>query len=177
MSTPDTDLRSLFELMSDGALVVDEREGRVVAANRAFGELVEREVEELAGGEVASLLAFESEGAGAVVAADAGERASLFAGGGRGWIPVRVERAPVGWGGREATLYVVRRNVRLGEHDGEGLGEEEVRALFDYLQEATEQVEVVNRVVAAVNSSRTISEVFSLASQQMGTLVPFDRAS
>ncbi|HEX8852985.1 MAG TPA: GAF domain-containing protein, partial [Pyrinomonadaceae bacterium] len=34
-----------------------------------------------------------------------------------------------------------------------------------------------NRVVAAVNSSRTIDEVFSLASQQMRSLIPFDRAS
>ncbi|HEX5708764.1 MAG TPA: GAF domain-containing protein, partial [Pyrinomonadaceae bacterium] len=173
MSNPDTDLRRLFELMSDAALVVDEREGLIVAANKAFAGVVEREREELTGGLVASLLAFEADAAGG----DTGERASLFAGDGRGWIPVRVERAPVSWDGREASLYVVRRNVRLGEPDGEGLGEEEVRALFDYLQEATEQVEVVNRVVAAVNSSRTIAEVFSLASQQMGTLVPFDRAS
>lgn len=49
--------------------------------------------------------------------------------------------------------------------------------LFDYLHEATEQLEVVNRVVAAVNSSRTIEQVFSLASEQMSALVPFDRAS
>jgi GAF domain-containing protein len=53
----------------------------------------------------------------------------------------------------------------------------EMSALFDYLREATEQLEVVNRVVAAVNSSRSIDEVFSLASQQMRGLIPFDRAS
>lgn len=53
----------------------------------------------------------------------------------------------------------------------------EMQALFDYLREATEQLEVVNRVVAAVNSSVTIDEVFGLASEQMRALVPFDRAS
>lgn len=53
----------------------------------------------------------------------------------------------------------------------------EMSALFDYLHEATEQLEVVNRVVAAVNSSRSIDEVFSLASRQMSALIPFDRAS
>ncbi len=53
----------------------------------------------------------------------------------------------------------------------------EMSALFDYLREATEQLEVVNRVVAAVNSSRSIDEVFSLASRQMRGLIPFDRAS
>ncbi|MDX6614854.1 MAG: hypothetical protein QOD75_4040 [Blastocatellia bacterium] len=52
-----------------------------------------------------------------------------------------------------------------------------MQALFDYLREATEQLEVVNRVVAAVNSSFTIEEVFGLASEQMRALVPFDRAS
>ena len=72
---------------------------------------------------------------------------------------------------------LVRRTLtaRAGEH--ETLRPEEVGALFDFLQEATEQVEVVNRVVAAVNSSRTIDEVFKLASQQIGSVVPFDRAS
>jgi signal transduction histidine kinase len=54
---------------------------------------------------------------------------------------------------------------------------DEMSALFDYLREATEQLEVINRVVAAVNSSRTIEEVFSLASEQMRAMIPFDRAS
>ena len=54
---------------------------------------------------------------------------------------------------------------------------DEMSALFDYLREATEQLEVINRVVAAVNSSRTIEEVFELASEQMRALISFDRAS
>lgn len=53
----------------------------------------------------------------------------------------------------------------------------EMQGLFEYLREATEQLEVVNRVVAAVNSSRTIEEVFGLASEQIRAIVPFDRAS
>ncbi len=53
----------------------------------------------------------------------------------------------------------------------------ETSALFEYLREASEQLEVVNRVVAAVNSGRTIDEVFALASEQMRALVDFDRAS
>jgi len=53
----------------------------------------------------------------------------------------------------------------------------ETGALFEYLREASEQLEVVNRVVAAVNSGRTIDEVFSLASDQMRALLNFDRAS
>lgn len=63
------------------------------------------------------------------------------------------------------------------EPEPESVTSDEMSALFDYLHEATEQLEVVNRVVAAVNSSRSIDEVFSLASRQMRALIPFDRAS
>lgn len=63
------------------------------------------------------------------------------------------------------------------DKEPEAVTSDETSALFDYLHEATEQLEVVNRVVAAVNSSRSIDEVFSLASQQMRALIPFDRAS
>src|SRR6185436_14773362 len=61
--------------------------------------------------------------------------------------------------------------------DSDVLNSTEMQALFDYLREATEQLEVINRVVAAVNSSHTIEEVFNLASRQMHALIPFDRAS
>jgi GAF domain-containing protein len=63
------------------------------------------------------------------------------------------------------------------EPQEEAVTSAETSALFEYLREATEQLEVVNRVVAAVNSGRTIDEVFNLASEQMRALVPFDRAS
>src|ERR671916_75084 len=63
------------------------------------------------------------------------------------------------------------------ETEQEAVTSAETGALFDYLREATEQLEVINRVVAAVNSGRTIDQVFSLASEQMRALVPFDRAS
>ncbi|MEA2172419.1 MAG: hypothetical protein QOD00_11 [Blastocatellia bacterium] len=63
------------------------------------------------------------------------------------------------------------------EKEPEGVTSAEMSALFDYLREATDQLEVVNRIVAAVNSSHTIEEVFELASEQMRSLIPFDRAS
>ncbi|MDX6693565.1 MAG: hypothetical protein QOF02_1168 [Blastocatellia bacterium] len=66
---------------------------------------------------------------------------------------------------------------RNPDKEQESVTSAEMNALFEYLREATEQLEVVNRVVAAVNSSRSIDEVFSLASQQMSALIPFDRAS
>jgi signal transduction histidine kinase len=54
---------------------------------------------------------------------------------------------------------------------------ERLRALADYLGEANEQLETVNRIVAAVNTGRSIEEVFELASEQIRSLVPFDRAT
>src|SRR5919112_671151 len=62
--------------------------------------------------------------------------------------------------------------------EGGGDGEvERLRALVEYLGEANEQLETVNRIVAAVNTGRSIEEVFELASEQIRSLVPFDRAS
>lgn len=54
---------------------------------------------------------------------------------------------------------------------------ERLRALVEYLGEANNQLETVNRIVAAVNTGRSIEEVFELASEQIRSLVPFDRAS
>src|SRR5215213_8169816 len=54
---------------------------------------------------------------------------------------------------------------------------ERLRALVEYLGEANEQLETVNRIVAAVNTGRTGEEVFELATEQIRSLVPFDRAS
>jgi signal transduction histidine kinase len=54
---------------------------------------------------------------------------------------------------------------------------ERLRSLVEYLSEANEQLETVNRIVAAVNTSRTVEEVFALASEQVRALIPFDRAS
>src|SRR5436309_15627781 len=52
-----------------------------------------------------------------------------------------------------------------------------LRALVGYQGEANGQLEPVNRLVAAVNTGRSIEEVFELASEQVRALVPFDRAS
>ena len=62
---------------------------------------------------------------------------------------------------------------RRGE-DGEL---ERLRERVEYLGEANEQLETVNRIIAAVNTGRSIEEVFELASEQIRSLVPFDRAS
>ncbi|HEX7956843.1 MAG TPA: hypothetical protein VF508_07880, partial [Pyrinomonadaceae bacterium] len=53
---------------------------------------------------------------------------------------------------------------------------ERLRALVEYFGEANEQLETVNRIVAAVNTGRNVEEVFELASEQIRALVPFDRA-
>ncbi|HEX8096759.1 MAG TPA: GAF domain-containing protein [Pyrinomonadaceae bacterium] len=63
------------------------------------------------------------------------------------------------------------------EAEYEAVTSAEMRSLFEYLREATDQLEVINRIIAAVNSSRRIEEVFDLASGQMRALIPFDRAS
>jgi GAF domain-containing protein len=95
---------------------------------------------------------------------------------------LRVRVAPLvcRWEERAATLYIVRcddvQEDAQEKRDLDRLARDQQRTLFDYLQEATEQVEIVNRIIAAVNASRTIDEVFGLASRHIGTLVPFDRA-
>ena len=163
MNAPDaSDFKNLFERMSDAAFVLDEDGARVLAANRAFSELANRPAEKLPGAALGSLLAFEG---------DDGAARLLTQGGGAGACVV-VERVACGWEGRRATLCLVCCPPQGAPPEGARAG-----ALLGYLQEATEQLEVVNRVVAAVNSSRTIDEVFSLASEQMRSLVPFDRAS
>ncbi|HEV3470461.1 MAG TPA: GAF domain-containing sensor histidine kinase [Pyrinomonadaceae bacterium] len=160
------DFQTLFERMSDPAVVV-EGGGRVVAANLAFAVLAAQPAGALAGRELASLIAPEGDGA-------AGR---LFVGEGQGSVAVRLESVACGWAGEGARLVFVRP-TRGAEGDGRGAPEpERLRALLDYLQEATDQLEVVNRVVAAVNSGRDIGEVFELASTQIRSLVPFDRAT
>ena len=61
--------------------------------------------------------------------------------------------------------------------DSSGSEMERTRALVEYFSEANEQLETVNRIVAAVNTGRTIEEVFEIATDQVRALVPFDRAT
>ena len=167
---PDaSDLQILFERMSDPAVVVDGG-GRVLASNLAFAVLAAQPAGALAGRELAALIAFDGGGAGGET-----EGARVFVGGGQGSVAVRLESLACRWGGRDARLLLVRQAQGA---DGRGAPDaERLRALLDYLQEATDQLEVVNRTVAAINSGRDIGEVFELASAQMRSLVPFDRAS
>ncbi|MCA1592209.1 MAG: GAF domain-containing protein [Acidobacteria bacterium] len=168
---PDiADFMALFEHTSDPALVVDEPAGRVLASNLAFAALAAWPSASLAGTELNSLFVLDGEG-------ETGERATLCVGGGEGRVSVRLEKYPCRWDGESACLYLVRESRAAGEEGPAEREADRLNALLDYLHEASEQLEVVNRIVAAVNASRTIEEVFSLASEQMRSLLSFDRAS
>ena len=171
MSGPDTGFKTLFERTSDLAVIIDEAARRVLAANRVFAACVAQTPDALAGADVESLICFDAGGESATVMRrdDVGEE--------RERIAVRVERAACMWDGRPATLCLMRLADDATGAARVPLSGAQTGALLEYLQEAADQLEVVNRVVAAVNSSRTIEEVFKLASEQIRTLIPFDRAS
>ena len=156
-------------------IVVDKAEKRVLACNDAFAALVLRSFPSLAGRDLSSSLTFEKnkdEGKDQ----DGYERATVFAG---GEYPLHVEVQCIAchWEQTDAMLCLVKQADEEAEAHTDEVTSDEASALFQYLREASEQLEVVNRVVAAVNSSRTIDEVFTLASAQMRALIPFDRAS
>jgi hypothetical protein len=167
-----TEFAELFGHISDPALVVDEAAGRVRACNDAFAALALRSCDAVAGADLTSILKFEDgDGSGA--------QATVLVNGEHP-LRVSVERLDCHWQEREAALYLFKQPEAAGAQADEAEGvvtSDEMSALFSYLREATEQLEVINRVVAAVNSSRTIEEVFNLASRQMHALIPFDRAT
>ena len=172
MSNPDTDFVLLFEHMSDPALVIDEESWNVQACNDSFAALAVRTCSNIAGSAVASILHFDGK-----EAEEKYERATVFVNGEHP-VHVRIERLECRWEGRRAQLCIVRNlDQEKTDIEQDVITSAEMGALFDYLREATEQLEVVNRVVAAVNSGQTIDDVFRLASEQMRALVPFDRAS
>lgn len=181
MQIPDTDFAALFRRISDPAIVLDAGGARVLACNEAFAALVVRSCTQLCGMDAAQFLVFDED---TIAAVESDAPATLLVNGEHA-LRVRIERSSCRWENNPATLCLVRRlenrNGELSEQKSSGgagvVTSAEMDALFDYLREATEQLEVVNRIVAAVNSSRTIGEVFELASKQMGALIPFDRAS
>ncbi|HEV2913698.1 MAG TPA: GAF domain-containing protein [Pyrinomonadaceae bacterium] len=183
MTEERNEFRELFEGMSDPAIVVDGREEHVLACNDAFTALVMRSFPSLKGRDISSSLTFERTRAGAAEEARAHDaaHATVFV---NGEYPLHIAVECIGchWEDEAATTCIVRgidretQEARDGDDDEE-MTSDETSALFEYLREATEQLEVVNRVVAAVNSSRTIDQVFTLASGQMRALIPFDRAS
>src|ERR1044071_2352255 len=171
-----TEFAELFGHISDPAIVIDESGTRVHACNDAFATLAVQSCAAMVGMDVSELLQFED---GDERGADGHERAVVLVNGEHP-LRVRVERIDCHWQEQPATLCLFKQpeiKHQAGEDTEAMVTSDEMRALFYYLREATEQLEVVNRVVAAVNSSRTIEEVFSLASQQMRALIPFDRAS
>jgi GAF domain-containing protein len=104
------------------------------------------------------------------------EHATVFVNG-EHTLHVQVERLSCHWQSEPATLCLFKPPEHASQEADAVVTSDEMSALFDYLREATEQLEVINRVVTAVNSSQTIEEVFSLASEQMRAMIPFDRAS
>lgn len=178
MSEQRTEFAELFEHMSDAAIVVDEAQRRVLACNPAFVALATRRFPSLTERDVPQSLTFErnnSEEGGAEDHAPY-TRATVFAGG-EYPLHAEVECLACHWDERAATLCLVKRVDREPEAQNDEVTSDEASALFEYLRDATEQLEVVNRIIAAVNSSRTIEQVFTLASAQMRALIPFDRAS
>ena len=168
-----TEFAELFGHISDPAVVVDEAGARVHACNEAFAALTLRPCHSVVGADVSSVLKFDDGG-------EAGRGHATVLVNGEHPLRVGVERLECHWQERPATLYLFKQPDIAGQQADEADGvvtSDEMSALFDYLREATEQLEVINRVVAAVNSSHTIEEVFNLASRQMHALIPFDRAS
>ncbi|HEV7842857.1 MAG TPA: GAF domain-containing protein, partial [Pyrinomonadaceae bacterium] len=151
-----------------------EESWSVHACNDSFAALAARTCSNVAGTPVSSLLHFD----GKDDENKKSERATIFVNGEQP-LHVRIERLDCHWDGRSALLCIVRNldQEKKPELEQDVITSAEMSALFDYMREATEQLEVVNRVVAAVNSGRTIDDVFSLASEQIRALVPFDRAS
>ncbi|MBC7911629.1 MAG: GAF domain-containing protein [Pyrinomonadaceae bacterium] len=164
---PDTDFEKLFARISDPAIVTDDAGGRVFACNDAFSKVLGCEAASLVGFELSTLVRVDSR--------DEEEERTVLLKDNEELCAVQVERLDCRWDGHEAKLMLVRPLAQGAE--AMGVTSDEMSALFDYLREATEQLEVVNRIIAAVNAGRSIEQMFSLASEQVRALVPFDRAS
>jgi signal transduction histidine kinase len=170
---PDTDFEKLFSLIRHPALVTDEAGVTVLACNGAFDRLLGCEKAAFVGTELSSLLRRESgnlsddvDGTVASVCVDGAPRHK-----------VKVSRLHCRWSEQDAKLFLLSPLVAEQASDDESVTNAETSALFDYLREATDQLEVVNRIIAAVNAGRSIEAMFHLASEQIRALVPFDRAS
>ncbi|MDT4969400.1 MAG: hypothetical protein QOJ64_4137 [Acidobacteriota bacterium] len=167
----DKEFAELFAHIDDPAIIIDRAGERVYACNEAFATLAMRSSSSLVGAEVASLLIIEkrepAQRHGRVELLTSAENSpNLY-----------VEKIDCLWHTQPATLCFFKSSQQTSQDSDLTVTSDEMSALFDYLREATEQLEVINRVVAAVNSSRTIEEVFGLASEQMRAMIPFDRAS
>lgn len=167
---PDTDFAKLFARISDPAIVTDEGGAHVLGCNDAFGKLLGCEAASYVGAEMSALLRIddkEKENQAVLLNAD------------KDFGAVKIERFTCVWDGQQARLLLVSPLVGESEAEPEkdDVTSAEMSALFDYLREATDQLEVINRIIAAVNAGRSIEQMFNLASEQMRALIPFDRAS
>jgi signal transduction histidine kinase len=174
MSDSQTNFETLFKEMTTPAVIVNGR-NRIIETNRAFVDLVMLPHDTIIDSELSKIIRLDDatitgrEISGKIVSGEV-ERNSL------------VERLDCRWKNKQASLYMVRFSEPESEsypQQGEGLDPDssDMRLVFDYLREATRQLEVVENVISAVNSRRTIDQVFSIATEQIRALVPFDRAS
>src|SRR5215210_5736422 len=128
MSNPDTDFVSLFEHMSDPALVIDEESWRVEACNDSFAALAVRTCSNVKGTPVSTLLHFDGKDEEGRY-----ERATLFVNGEHP-VHVSIERLGCQWDGRISQLCIVRTLNQEGRQDAEPdvITSAEMSALFDY---------------------------------------------
>lgn len=166
---PDTDFAKLFERISDPAIVTDEAGACVLACNDAFGKVLGCDAASFVGVEINTLLRVDANKEECAVLLKNDEQLGA----------VKIARFDCHWDEHPAKLLLVTPLAPEAEagSEKESVTSEEMSALFDYLREATDQLEVVNRIIAAVNAGRSIEQMFSLAAEQMRALVPFDRAS
>ncbi|MDX6712549.1 MAG: hypothetical protein QOH96_3565 [Blastocatellia bacterium] len=170
MTEPDTGFNTLFRETVDPAVVVDLADLTVLAANPAFCHLLKIEAESVVG-KVGNALVTNIPNFLASPSTVFESELKCLDG-----VPITttIHASQCAWNGVSAALLIAR------PHKSESLqtsksnsGQEPVQFLLD----AAAQLEVINRVIAAVNSSRTIEQVFDLASAEMQSLFSSDRAS
>jgi signal transduction histidine kinase/putative methionine-R-sulfoxide reductase with GAF domain len=166
MTEPDTGFGALYQHTSDPVLILDQERDLIVGCNPALLRLLGSTATAIKELPSSKLIAFsetisEPEARllnGHITRADGNQ------------ISVGIRKSPIEWKGERAWLLIVYPEGTTSSFcdDGES---------FKILREAADQLEVINRVVAAVNSSTSIEQVFELASAQMQNLISFDRAS
>ncbi len=170
MTEPDTGFNTLFRETVDPAVVVDLADLTVLAANPAFCQLLKIEAESVVGKDGSALVTNIPNFLASPPTVFESELKCLDG------VPIKttIHASQCALNGVSAALLIARPHKPESRQTSKSnSGEEPVQFLLD----AAAQLEVINRVIAAVNSSRTIEQVFDLASAEMQSLISFDRAS
>jgi GAF domain-containing protein len=168
MSDPVRDFEALFLRMSDPGLIVDCRGETVLSFNPAFRRLLIDANQVANSGMVSDFMTLDQP------LPDSGEY-SFNAGlkvGPAFQSRIAVESRPCKWQDEVALLWLIEPRGRVADTPRD-TGD----AALDCLREVAGQLDVVNKIVAAVNTSRSIEQVFELASSQIRTLIAFHRAT